>query len=114
MTDLHEIQRQIVERIGAAPVGSWLRFKLMDAADGMSRAIEAEEHAAAMADRPPLDAESAAALAPGDRILIDTVLTRNFDRFEGGFIYATSSSLGHAPEHCIYLGPAEPEMEPAA
>lgn len=42
MIELNEIQRQIVERIAAAPAGSWLRFKLMDAADAMSKAIEAE------------------------------------------------------------------------
>lgn len=42
MTDLHTIQRQIVERIEAAKVGSELKFKLMNAADAISRAIEAE------------------------------------------------------------------------
>jgi hypothetical protein len=45
MTDLHDIQRQLVERIGTAPVGSALRFRLMDAADAVSRAIEAEAKA---------------------------------------------------------------------
>lgn len=46
MTDLHEIQRQIVARITAAPVGSALKFALMDSASAMSRAIEAEARAA--------------------------------------------------------------------
>lgn len=114
MTDLQEIQRQIVERITAAPIGSWLRFKLMVAADAMISALEAEERALAAAGRHPLNVDSAAALRQGDRILINDVLVREFDRFDGGFIYATSSSLGHPPEHCIYLGPAKPEMEPAA
>lgn len=45
MTDLLEIQRQIVERITAAPTGSALKFALMDAAHGMSGAIEAERKA---------------------------------------------------------------------
>lgn len=42
MTDLHDIQRQIVARITSAPTGSALKFALMDAADAVSRAIEAE------------------------------------------------------------------------
>lgn len=42
MTDLHDIQRHLVERIGIAPVGSALRFRLMDAADAVSKAMEAE------------------------------------------------------------------------
>lgn len=42
MTDLHQIQSQIVERIEAASVGSGLKFALMDAADAMTRAIKAE------------------------------------------------------------------------
>lgn len=42
MTDLHDIQRHLVERIGTAPVGSALRFRLMDAADAVSKAMEAE------------------------------------------------------------------------
>lgn len=42
MTPLHEIQRQIVAEIQSRPVGSWVRFKLMDAADQISLAIEAE------------------------------------------------------------------------
>lgn len=51
MTDLHDIQRQLVERIGKAPVGSALRFRLMDAADAISVAIEAEiKHGAQMGD----------------------------------------------------------------
>lgn len=45
MTDLHAIQSQIVARITAAPTGSALKFALMDAADAMSRAIEAEARA---------------------------------------------------------------------
>lgn len=47
MTDLHDIQRQIVARISERPVGSASRFALMDAADGVSRAIAAEEREAA-------------------------------------------------------------------
>lgn len=39
---LHEIQSHLVARIGSRPVGSWSRFKLMDAADAVSAAIEAE------------------------------------------------------------------------
>lgn len=42
MTDLHDIQRHLVERMGTAPVGSTLRFRLMDAADAVSKAMEAE------------------------------------------------------------------------
>lgn len=42
MTDLHEIQRLVVARIGRRPVGSASRFALMDAADAISRAIAAE------------------------------------------------------------------------
>lgn len=42
MSDLYDIQRQLVARIGTAPVGSALRFRLMDAADAVSAAIEAE------------------------------------------------------------------------
>lgn len=45
MTDLHAIQSQIVERITASPTGSALKFALMDAADAMSRAMEAESRA---------------------------------------------------------------------
>lgn len=47
MTDLHEIQRQIVARIAERPVGSASRFRLMDAADNISQAIAAEEREAA-------------------------------------------------------------------
>lgn len=43
MTDLHFIQQQIVARIAERPVGSASRFRLMDAADAVSRAILAEE-----------------------------------------------------------------------
>lgn len=39
---LHAIQSEIVARITSAPVGSSLRFRLMEAADAVSRAIEAE------------------------------------------------------------------------
>lgn len=39
---LHDIQRHLVERIGSARVGSTLRFRLMDAADAVSKAMEAE------------------------------------------------------------------------
>lgn len=42
MTDLHDIQRQLVAGITAAPVGSALKFALMDAADAVGRAIEVE------------------------------------------------------------------------
>lgn len=42
VVSLHDIQRQLVERIGTAPVGSALRFHLMDAADAVSKAMEAE------------------------------------------------------------------------
>lgn len=42
MTDLHEVQRQVVARIDQRPVGSASRFALMDAADAISRAIAAE------------------------------------------------------------------------
>jgi hypothetical protein len=39
------IQTEIVARITAAPIGSALRFALMNAADAVSRAIEAEARA---------------------------------------------------------------------
>ena len=42
---LLSIQSEIVARITAAPIGSALRFALMDAADAVSRAIEAEAKA---------------------------------------------------------------------
>lgn len=48
MTALHEIQRQLVERIQSRPVGSASRFALMNAADDISRAIEAEAREAEM------------------------------------------------------------------
>jgi hypothetical protein len=41
------IQTEIVARITAAPIGSALRFALMNAADAVSRAIEAEAREAA-------------------------------------------------------------------
>lgn len=47
MIDLHEIQRHLVYRIGQRPVGSASRFALMDAADAVSKAIEAEAREAA-------------------------------------------------------------------
>lgn len=50
MTALLEIQRQIVERIKAAPTGSWLRFRLMNAAEQISGAIAAEERERAKAE----------------------------------------------------------------
>lgn len=51
MSDLHDIQRQLVQHIGSAPVGSALRFRLMDAADAVSTAIEAEaKHGAQTGD----------------------------------------------------------------
>lgn len=51
---LQEIQSEIVARIATAPVGSALRFRLMDAADAISRAIEAErKHGAQTADFAP-------------------------------------------------------------
>lgn len=40
---LLEIQELLVARIGTRPVGSASRFRLMDAADAISKAIEAEE-----------------------------------------------------------------------
>lgn len=40
---LLEIQSALVARIETRKVGSWSRFKLMDAADAISRAIEAEQ-----------------------------------------------------------------------
>ena len=43
MTDLHDIQTQLVARITAAPTGSALKFALMDAADAVSRAIAIED-----------------------------------------------------------------------
>ena len=46
MTTLHDIQRNLVERIGTARVGSTLRFRLMDAADAVSKAMEAEMRSA--------------------------------------------------------------------
>jgi len=42
---LLSIQTEIVARITAAPIGSALRFALMDAASALSRAIEAEGRA---------------------------------------------------------------------
>jgi hypothetical protein len=44
---LDAIQTEIVARITAARIGSALRFALMDAADALSRAIEAEAREAA-------------------------------------------------------------------
>lgn len=46
MTDLYEVQRQLVARIGERPIGSASRFALMSAADAVSRAIDAEEREA--------------------------------------------------------------------
>lgn len=42
---LLKIQSALVARITAAPVGSALKFALMDAADAVSRAIEIEAKA---------------------------------------------------------------------
>lgn len=42
MTDLHALQTQLVARITERPTGSASKFALMDAADAVSRAIEAE------------------------------------------------------------------------
>jgi len=39
------IQTELVARITSAPIGSTLRFALMDAASALSRAIEAETKA---------------------------------------------------------------------
>ncbi len=47
---LLSIQTEIVARITAAPIGSALRFALMDAADAVSRAIEAEGKALTQAE----------------------------------------------------------------
>lgn len=46
MIDLHAIQTEIVARITERPVGSASRFALMNAADAVSKAIEAEEREA--------------------------------------------------------------------
>ena len=48
---LLSIQTEIVARITAAPIGSALRFALMDAADAVSRAIEAEAKAQNQAEK---------------------------------------------------------------
>ena len=45
------IQTEIVARITAAPIGSALRFALMDSASAMSRAIEAEAKAQTQAEK---------------------------------------------------------------
>ena len=50
---LLSIQTEIVARISAAPIGSTLRFALMDTASAMSRAIEAEGKALTQAERKP-------------------------------------------------------------
>lgn len=42
MTDLHALQAQLIDRITERPTGSASKFALMDAADAVSRAIEAE------------------------------------------------------------------------
>lgn len=42
MTDLHALQTQLVSRILERATGSASKFALMDAADAVSRAIEAE------------------------------------------------------------------------
>ncbi len=44
---LHAIQTEIVARITAARIGSTIRFALMNAADAVSKAIEAEAREAA-------------------------------------------------------------------
>lgn len=41
MNDLHDIQRQIVAMIDVRPIGSSSRFRLMDAADAVSKAMAA-------------------------------------------------------------------------
>lgn len=46
------IQTEIVARITAARIGSTLRFRLMDAADAVSRAIEAEAKAQTQQQEP--------------------------------------------------------------
>lgn len=109
---LHGIQRQIVARISERPVGSASRFSLMDAADAVSKAIEAEVREGSPI-AVPLTADEAGRLQPGDLLLIGGRLVREFSRFEAGWIYASSSSLGHRPEHCAYLGPAGTELPPA-
>lgn len=43
MNDLHDIQREIVVLIDTRPVGSTSRFRLMDAADAVSKAMAAVE-----------------------------------------------------------------------
>ena len=47
------IQTEIVARITAARIGSTLRFALMDAADAVSRAIEAEKREAQQTPQEP-------------------------------------------------------------
>lgn len=51
---LPEIQSAIVARIDTRPVGSSSRFRLMDAADALSKAIEAEQR-----EGVPVEAEEA-------------------------------------------------------
>lgn len=43
-TDLHVIREQIVEMIAQRPLGSSSRFRLMDVAESLARAITAMEH----------------------------------------------------------------------
>lgn len=40
--DLHAMRQQVEERAASRPIGSASRFALMNAADAVSRAIEAE------------------------------------------------------------------------
>ena len=68
MSDIHAIQSQLVERIGQRPIGSASRFRLMDAADAVSRAIEAEakEAGAQIGGNHPISEEQPASEAGAD------------------------------------------------
>jgi len=53
MTDLHAIKTALVARIVSAPVGSAMKFALMDAADAISRAMDAGAREAAAQTKEP-------------------------------------------------------------
>lgn len=55
--NLHTIQSLIVQRIEAEPTSTPLWHHLCDAADAISRAIEAETRAKALSDLAAMDAE---------------------------------------------------------
>lgn len=58
MIDLHEVQTKLVFLITQQKPGSTVKFKLMDAADAVSKAIEAMDREA-RAPTPPLNGEAA-------------------------------------------------------